>query len=124
MIVATVAALEGKIIWPYLVWGLPVALGLATVWTQFILSTTVAEVHLRSGQCALRSVHDVLFDRSLEWHPLYHVRAAPGEVELSFGWTATVCRRSHWPEFARLREAAQHAHKEHSGHAGSPSVHA
>lgn len=109
MIGATATALLGQQIWGYLVWGLPAALGVASIWTQFALSNTVAELHLRAGKCAVRSVHDVLYDRSLTWHPLYNVKGSPGEIELSVGWTARVCSQQDWPEFPELRSAAQQA---------------
>lgn len=109
MIGATVAALQGQTVWEYLVWGLPTALAIASVWTQFSLSRTVVEVHLRGGQCALRSLHDVLLGRSLQWHPLYALQESEGEVELSFGWTTQVLRREKWTRFAELRDAARHA---------------
>lgn len=114
MIGASATALQGQPIWGYLVWGLPVALAIASVWTQFVLSMTTAEVHLRPGQCATRSVHDVLYDRPLQWDPLYNVKGAPGEIELSVGWTTRIYRRHEWPRFSEFRSAAQQAFQAHS----------
>lgn len=109
MIGATATALQGQQIWGYLVWGFPIALGVASVWTQFMLMRTTAELHFRSGQCAIRSVHDVLYNRPLQWHPLYNVKGAPGEIQLSIGWTTRIYRRRDWPPFSELRSAAQQA---------------
>lgn len=107
MIAATASALQGHLIWGYLLWGLPTALGVASIWTQFSLSTTTAELHFRPGQCATRSVHDVLYDRSLQWHPLYNVKGSPGQIELSIGWTTRTYRQRNWPDFPDLRSAAR-----------------
>ena len=112
MIGATVAALQGESTWEYLVWGLPLALASATAWTQFTLSTTPAEIHLRNGQCAVRSVHDVLHGNDVKWNALYDIRESSGEVELFLGWTAQVCRREEWPDYADLSSSARRAVQE------------
>jgi hypothetical protein len=109
MIGATASALEGNPVWGYLVWGFPVALIAASIWTHFSLATTPAELHLRAGQCAVQSVYDVLYDRPLRWSTLYDVRVSTDLLEISVGWTTRVCRRTEWPEFSRLREASRQA---------------
>jgi hypothetical protein len=109
MIGATAAALQGQTVWEYLVWGLPSALVVASIWTQFSLSRTVTEVQFRAGQCAVRSLHDVLVGRPPKWHPLYGLQESEAEIELSFGWSTEVIRRREWPQFAQLRDAARHA---------------
>jgi len=109
MIGATVSALLGQAAWPYLVWGLPAALVVATGWTRFSLSTTTAAVHLREGKCAVESVHDVLRNRDRTWEALYGVREAAGDVELYLEWTTHVLRRADWPEFSDLRRSARRA---------------
>lgn len=109
MIGATTAALQGHATWPYLVWGFPGALLLASVWSQFTLATTIAEVRFRDGKCAVSSVHDVLRERPPEWASLYDVGEASGAVELYLGWTTHILSREDWPEFAELRSAARRA---------------
>jgi len=109
MIGATVAALLGEAVWPFLVWGLPAALLVATGWARFALSTTTASVHLREGKCAIESVHDVLRNRSRTWEPLYGIRESSGDIELYLEWTTYVLRPADWPEFASLRTAARQA---------------
>jgi len=109
MIGATVSALLGQTTWPFLAWGLPAALLLATAWTRFAISKTTAAIHLRDGKCAVESVHDVVQDRSVTWEPLYGVREASGDIELYLEWTTYVLRRSNWPAFADLRRAARQA---------------
>ena len=109
MIGATVAALEGQSAWPFLVWGFPLALAVASVWTRFALSRTIAAVHLREGECAVESVYEVLQDGPREWENLYDVRESGGSIELFLEWTTYVCRRADWPEFTDLRRAARRA---------------
>jgi len=109
MIGATVSALMEQAVWPYLIWGLPAALIVATVWTRFALSTTTAAVHLREGKCAVVSVHDVLQGHGRSWESLYDVREAAGDIELYLEWTTHVLRRPDWPEFSDLRRAARRA---------------
>ena len=109
MIGATVSALLGQVVWPFLIWGLPAALVIASVWTRFSLSTTTAAVHLRDGKCAVESVHDVLRDGVPSWEPLYGVREAAGDIELYLEWTTYVLRSPDWPEFSDLRRAVRRA---------------
>jgi hypothetical protein len=109
MIGATAAALQGHPVWAYLVWGFPAALFVASVWTQFTLSTTPAEVHFKPGQCAVLSILEVLRDVPPDYHPLYNVRVTPWQTELALGWNTQVCTRTDWPQYSELREAAQQA---------------
>lgn len=106
MIGATTSALLGQPIWAYLVWGLPIAIALATVWTHFTLSRTIAEVGLRPGQAAFRSVYDVLLDRPYEWKPVLNVRTTSWHVELSAGRTTYELQADRWPDYDALRDAA------------------
>lgn len=125
MIGATAAALQGQPVWGYLVWGLPAALLVATLWTHFRLSSTTAELHVRPGEIAIRSIQDVLVDRPLSWHPLHRVRSAPEYTEISVGWNTHICRRSDWPQYEQLRDATQQAFRAHgSSSAQQPSSHA
>lgn len=118
MIGATTSALLNQPIWAYLVWGLPAAIALATVWTRFSLSRTVAEIALRPGQAALRSVYDVLQDRPLSWEPIYKVRATSWNTEVSVGRTTHVLQPKDWPDYEALREGAKNAFRPN---ASSPS---
>jgi len=124
MIGATAAALQGKLILGYLFWGLPSAIVVATLWTHFRLSSTPAELHLRAGQVAVQSIQDVLLDRSPTWHSLHNVRVGPEYTEISVGWSTQICRRSKWPEYKQLREAAEHAFHSHQGPIHPSSSHA
>ncbi len=110
MIGATAAALQSQPIWGYLVWGLPLAIILAMTWAQFSLSTTPAEIHLKPGQCAVQSVRDVLREKPPTFHPLYNVKVSPFQIELAIGWKTQECVRADWPQYGKLRKAAQQAH--------------
>jgi len=121
MIGATAGALQGHLVWGYLVWGFPTALVIATLWTHFRLSSTTAELHLRSGQVAIQSVQDVLLERSPSWHPLHNVRVGPEYIEVSVGWSTQICRRRDWPQYERLRSAAKEAFYPQQSPANSPS---
>lgn len=109
MVGATASALQGNPILGYLVWGVPAALVVATLWTHFRLSSTPAELRLRSGQVALRSVQDVILNRAPTWKPLYNVRVSAEYLEISVRWNTQMVRRTEWPEYERLRDAAKQA---------------
>ncbi|WP_208425729.1 MULTISPECIES: hypothetical protein [Salinibacter] len=107
MVGATTSALLKQPIWAYLVWGLPAALILATVWTHFSLSRTPAEISFRPGQAAVRSVYDVLLDRPRDWRPIFNVRTTSFDVELAVGRTTYLLQPTQWPRFGALRDAAR-----------------
>lgn len=109
MIGATVAALQGQTVWEFLIGGFPAALIVAFVWTHFALSSTIAEVHLKPGKCALQSIRDVVQNAPREWHPLYNVKVTPSHLELALGWKTRECSRKDWPKYEQLRRAAQRA---------------
>lgn len=109
MIGATASALQGAPILGYLVWGVPAAFVVAMFWTHFRLSSTPAELHLRSGQVALQSVQDVILDRAPDWDPLYNVRVSAEYLEISVRWNTQMFRRREWPNYDHLRDAAKEA---------------
>jgi hypothetical protein len=109
MIAVTVSALQLGVVWPYVAWGLPAALGVATVWTRFRLGSLTAELRVQSGQVALRSVHDVLTGTPPEFEPLYDVRVTSRSLNLSLGWTALNLDARNWPEFEALKGALESA---------------
>ena len=109
MLGAAAAALQGNPVWGYLTWGLPGALVAATLWTQFRLMRTPAELHLRPGQAAVQSVYEVMHSRPRTWDALHHVRGGRWDVELSVGWRTYSFRPAKWPKYDQIREAAQEA---------------
>ena len=109
MLGAAATALQGNPVWGFLIWGLPGALIAATLWTQFRLMRTPAELHLRPGQAAVQSIHEVMHERPRTWHALHHVRAGRWDVALSVGWRTYSFQPAEWPEYDQLREAAKEA---------------
>lgn len=120
MIGATAAVLQEQRVWGYLVWGLPSALLIATLWTHFRLSSIAAEIRVRPGQVAVRSIQDVLLDRPADWNPLHNVKVSPNEVELSVGWSTHICRRGDWVNYRTLSDAAQQAFRPERQSASPP----
>ncbi len=109
MIGATTSALLEHPVWGYLVWGLPAAIALATIWTRFSMARTIAEVRFRSGQAAFRSVYDVLRGRPPDWKPLFNVRTTSWHVEISAGRTTYMLQLEQWPNYDALQNAARQA---------------
>lgn len=107
MIGATVAVLQWTSAWPFFSVGLPIALGLATVWTHFNLRRTSAALHLRPGQVAVQSVYDVLRGHPVEWRPLLDARLTHSETHLTLGLDTVTLSRSTWPEFDELQDAVR-----------------
>lgn len=120
MVGAAAAALQGNPVWGYLLYGLPSAIAVATLWTQFWLMRTTAEIGLRSGQAAVQSVHDIMYGRSPDWQALHYVRVGRWEVELSVGWRTYTCRPENWPKYEELRSAAEQAFQ--SSHSSPPAT--
>lgn len=111
MIVVTTRALQLGVVWPYVAWGLPMALLAASAWTRFKLGHQIAEIRLQPGQAAVRSVHDVLVDNRIEWQSLHDVRVTARSLTVSVGWTAFELKGANWPRFEDLQnglEAARH----------------
>lgn len=121
MIGATTSALLNQSVWPYLVWGLPSALALATLWTHFSMARTVAEVGFRAGQATIRSVYDVLLERPFNWKPILNVRTTSWNLELSAGRTTYEMTPEQWREYERLCEAARESFKQQQSRARNPS---
>lgn len=107
MVGATTSALLKQPIWAYLVWGLPAAIVLATVWTHFTLKRTLAEVSFRPGQAAVRSVYDVLHDQPRVWEPIFNVRTTSWNTELAVGRTTYLLQPDQWSDYKALRDAAR-----------------
>jgi len=123
MIGATTSALLSQSVWPYLVWGLPTALALATVWTHFSMARTLAEVGFRSGQAALRSVYDVLLDRPFDWKPILNVRATSWHLEISVGRATYELTPKRWHKYEQLCNAARESFKQQQSQATNTSSH-
>lgn len=124
MIGATTSALLEQPIWAYLVWGLPAAIVLATLWTHFTMARTVAEIRFRAGQAALRSVYDVLLDRPLNWKPIFNVRTTSWHTELSAGRRQYLLQTDQWSNYQALKDAARESFRAETSTASSPPSYA
>lgn len=113
MIITTVEMLRTNPVLPYLIWGAPAALIIASVWTRFQLGYTIAEVRVRSGRAALRSVHDYLRGIPPEWKFIHNVRKDSFGVVVSVGWTTHTLRNDSWPEHRALHDSLQQAQRSH-----------
>lgn len=110
MIGATTAVLEQLAVLPYLTWGAPAALLAAMAWTRFRLGTTVAEIHIRTGQAAVRSVHDCLWTRAaLIWNPIHDIRKDADVLHVTIGWETYTLPYEEWPDHQALLDALQSA---------------
>lgn len=101
------SALLEQSVWGYLVWGLPSAVGLAMIWARFSMARTKAELRLRPGEIAIRSVEDVLQERSPTWEPIYNVRSTSWDVQISAGRVTHVFQPSDWPDYDVLQNRAR-----------------
>lgn len=110
MIGITTAVLEQLSILPYLTWGVPAAMLTAIGWTRFRLGTTVAEVHVRTGQAAVRSVHDCLWSHApLIWDPIHDLRKGSDALYLTVGWETYALPYAEWPDHQALLDELQSA---------------
>lgn len=109
MIAATTAALQEASVWPFLMWGLPVALLVATLWTRFRLGTTPAEIHIRPREAAVRSVHDCLAAAPLDWQRIHQVRKKHTALIVTMGLDAYRLVYADWPDHPALLDALRAA---------------
>lgn len=115
MVVTLVAVLEGDPVVPYLVWGFPAVLLLATLWTGFRLRRTVAEVHVAAESAALRTVWECLQEKTppqeppQDWKPVVDLRKGRSSFSLALGDTVYELDDADWPELPALLRALQRA---------------
>lgn len=113
MIAALVMALQGDPVLDLLIWALPAGLGLATVWARFQLGKTLAEVHVRAEQAAVRSVQDCLGQPApLLWDHIYEIRKTSSDVILTVGWDTYHLPYADWPDHHALVETLRAARHE------------
>ena len=113
MIAALALALQGDPVLNLMIWGLPAGLGLATAWARFQLGKTLAEVHVRGEQAAVRSVQECLGQPApLAWDRIYEIRKTAGELVVTFGWDTHHLPYADWPDHHALTEALRAARHE------------
>lgn len=111
MIGTTAAVLLGQSIVLSLAVGLPLVLGGASVVAHFRLGQLPAEVCLRGGEAALRSVRDIIYGTPRQWRPLYDARLEATQTTLTIGWQTLRCTRNDWPEHDALQTAVRDARR-------------
>lgn len=133
MIATAAAALQQQPIWPFLAWGLPLALGVAAAWTRFRLGSTPAEVRIRDHQAAVRSVHDCVHGHrqgtpALHWQWIHDIRNGPDALIVTMGFETHRFLYAAWPNHRALLGALQSARAGPAAHAPSappsPAPHA
>jgi hypothetical protein len=105
MIMATIQVLQHIDPLPYVLALAPVAILLAITWTRFRLSSKAAELHTYPGMAALRSIEDVLQNRSLDWRPVFDVREAPDRLHVTMGHETHTLPDADWPGHDVLLDA-------------------
>jgi hypothetical protein len=109
MVGALAATLQRGDPLPYLVYGLPVALVVASGWTHFRLRTRLAEVHVAEAAAAVRSVWEVMRASPLTWLPVLDLRKTRTTFQFTLGHTPHEQFDAVWPEREALLTALQHA---------------
>ena len=110
MIGATAAALQHQLVWPFLAWGVPAALGAAVIWTRYQLGATPAEVCVRDHEAAVRSVHDCLGShRAPHWEWIHEIRDGADALVVTMGFETYRFVHAAWPRHRDLQDALRDA---------------
>ena len=109
--VSCVALLEGEPVLSTLAWSSPLAYVVAVGWTLYELHRKPAEVVVRGGFAAVRSVWDVArrqnpaSDAELLFYRVFPPQRVDGELTVAIGHDVHTIRREEWPTFDALKEA-------------------
>lgn len=98
MIGALMAVLQGYPALIFLTVGAPLGIGLAALWTQMRIYTTLAELHIRPGAVALRTVWESLRDDALRWYPIFELRDSPTTISVAVGDFSQDLPKWAWPQ--------------------------
>lgn len=110
MLVTLAAALEGAGLLPLIIGGFPGAMAVAVLWTRYRLTQTIADLHVRGGEAAVRTVADVLRRRPpLAWHPVLDLRKTKTTFVVALGRTQYEFDDTDWPALDALLAALQRA---------------
>ncbi len=102
LVIALLLALTGNRPLPFLFWSIPSGYLLASAWTVFQLRRTTAEVSIRAGSVALRSVWQIATKASKTWERLLRVLYTGHALEISLGQTVHTLLPEEWPEYRRM----------------------
>lgn len=113
MIGALAATLQRGDPLPYLVYGLPAALAVASGWTHFRLRTRLAEIRVDEAVAAACSVWEVLRAVPPTWLPVLDLRKTRTTFQFTLGHIPYEQFDAAWPEREALLQALQHARDQH-----------
>jgi hypothetical protein len=112
MVVTTAAVLQGVSVVRAFFLLAPLAYAAAVMWSFYDLTRTPAEVILRGGLGAVRSVWEVARNRGrapIPLAPVFHPRKADGALLVGFGDSVIAFRPEDWADFDVMRDALQAA---------------
>lgn len=109
MLVTLAAALQERELMPFLLWGMPAALLVASLWTRFHLMRTPAEVLVRTDAAAVRSIYDCAQRRGAQWKRVFDLRTTRHSLEVAIGRDAYELAHKQWPEHEALLAALKEA---------------
>lgn len=110
MILTLVDVLQGRSILPYLFFGFPAALALASAWTGFRMRSAAAEIAIDGPYAEVRTVLDVLSRRPPNpWRMVLDVRKSEDHFQVAIGESVFELPDSDWPEVGQLVRALQTA---------------
>jgi hypothetical protein len=109
MIGALLTVLQGYPALLYLLIGFPVAILVAASWTLFRMQATVAEIHVRPGAAAVRSIWDCAHNRALQWMPIFELRTEKQNLTVALGDTTYELDGASWPDAQALLATLQQA---------------
>jgi len=105
MIGALIAVLQGFPALLYLTVGFPAAVLTAGTWTFYRMHATVAEIQVRPGAAAVRTIWECLHDRPIRWVPIFELRTSGASLTAALGDASYELDRTAWPEADALLEA-------------------
>ncbi len=111
MVGATAAALQQTNVLPFLTWGFPAALLVASLWTRFRLGAAPAEVRVRPHRIAVRSVHDCVRAAPPEWQRIHQVRQDTSALGVTAGFDTYRFVHADWPDYPALLDALRAARR-------------
>ena len=109
MVAGLATVLQGYPALAYLTVGFPAAIIVAAGWTFFRMHALIAEVYVRPGEAAVRTVWETLRARPLQWMPIFELRAARSTLTLALGDAAYELNRTAWPNADTLLNALKAA---------------
>jgi len=103
--------MQGSPVLGTLVWTAPLAYAAAAGWSLYELQRRPAEIVIRGGFAAVRSVWDVArhrdpaADEELRLYRIFPPNRVDGELSVGIGHQVYTLRPGEWPKFGTLKEA-------------------